>query len=224
MSDAKGPKVELPPELERDLEASESAAPSEVEPIDTSAEGVLDAGGAASAPPAEAAEPSPSVAALQSELDQLKDRYLRMAAEHENQRRRLQKEQHAAVQFANEGLIKDLLETVDNLERAVDHARTNGGGVAPESNDAKLLAGVELTLRSLLGVLGRHGVDVVDQVGVKFDPRQHEALRQEVRDDCEPGTVIELYKKGYRLRGRLLRPAMVAVSAAGEKEPSEAVQ
>jgi molecular chaperone GrpE len=224
MSDAKGPRVEVPPELTRDLEGSESAgAPVESGPVEDVEPEIVEPAVAGPAGEGDAQGAGP-LEALQVELDQLRDKYLRMAAEHENQRRRLQKEQQTALQFANEALIKDLLGTVDNLERALDHARTHGGAEATEGGDANLLAGVELTLRSMLGVLGRHGVDVVDEVGIKFDPRLHEAMRQEVREDCEPGTVIELYQKGYRLRGRLLRPAMVAVSAAGEKEPSESVQ
>ncbi len=223
MSEPKGPKLDIPRDLEEEL-ADESDSEEEFE---DAIEVDLDAGSS----PAGATEPevvvqsegaaaSAEVGRLRAELEELKDRHLRAVAEHQNQRRRLMKEQQDAINFANENLIKDLLGTVDNLERALSHAQTSEGETAVDPQN--LLEGVELTLRSLLSVLERSGVEVVDAGDTKFDPRHHEAMRQVPTPDLEPGSVAEVYQKGYLLRGRLLRPALVAVAAPDSGESNAA--
>ena len=97
--------------------------------------------------------------------------------------------------------------TVDNLERAIDHARKGAGG-----DLENLLQGVELVQKGLLGLMARHGVTEVDAIGKPFDPAHHEAMAQTPDASVAPNTVLEVLQKGYKLRDRLLRPARVIVA------------
>jgi len=185
MSEPKGPKVELPSELMNELDESADPKPDPAAP------------GPAGAP----AEPA-------SELAELKDRYLRLGADFDNFRRRSLKERQDLHNYANENLVKDLLPIVDNLERAVEHGRKE----EQRGDSDNLLQGIELTYRSLLQLLTRQGVVEVQALGQPFDPQIHEAVRRVPSHDKPPGTVVEVYQKGYMLKDRLLRPAMVAVA------------
>jgi molecular chaperone GrpE len=191
MSDTKGPKVELPEELMAELEEASGGKPDPN--ADSSAE----------ATPAAASE---SVSA--TELAELKDRYLRLAAEYDNFRRRNLKERQDLHNYANESLVKELLPAVDNLERAVVHGRKE----EQRADSDNLLQGIELTYRSLVQILGRFGVVEIEAEGKPFDPQVHEAVRRVATNEHPPGTVLEVYQKGYLLKDRLLRPAMVAVA------------
>ncbi len=193
LSNDKGPKVELPEELASELEDVDATPQPSGEAEATSGDGENE-----------------GLAAL--ELEELRDRYLRLAAEFENHKRRALKERQNLLNFANENLIKELLGTVDNLERALGHARQGEEAVDPQS----LLEGVELTHRSLLQAMERAGVTVVEAQDAEFDPKVHEAIRKIPTDEHPPGTIIEVFQTGYVLRDRLLRPALVAV--AGQKE------
>lgn len=144
-----------------------------------------------------------------AELAELKDRHLRLAADFDNFRRRTLKERQDLHNYANENLVKELLPVVDNLERAVAHGRKEEQ--RPDSEN--LLQGVELTYRSLLQTLARHGVVEVEALGKPFDPAFHEAVRRVASSEHPPGTVVEVYQKGYLLKDRMLRPAMVAVAS-----------
>ena len=201
MSDSKGPKVSLPEELRAELEESASqevgAEPEEA------AEPEMISG--------EEEEPEAAQGDLRKELEELNEKYLRLAAEFENFKRRALKERQELHNYANENLIKELLPTVDNLERAVGHARQEDGG------DAKnLLEGIELTYRSLMQALERLGVEGIDPEGEQFDPKIHEAIRQLPSDEHETGVVTEVFQKGYLLKNRLIRAALVAVSSGTE--------
>ena len=147
--------------------------------------------------------------AAQAEAAANKDRYVRTAADLDNLRRRQLKERQEALQYGHENLVKDLLNTVDNLERAIEHAK----GSEAKDLDA-LLQGVELAQRELLSVLGKHAVVVIEAEGVTFDPNVHEAVAQIEEGSVPPGSVARVYQKGYRLRDRLLRPARVVVAKA----------
>jgi len=182
MSEPKGPKVDLPEELMAELEGK-------TEP-ESGGAGVADA-------------------ALAAELAECKDRHLRLAAEFDNFRRRTLKERQDLHNYANENLVKDLLPTVDNLERAVEHGRKE----EQRTDSENLLQGVELTYRSLLQILTRHGAVEIEALGKPFDPEIHEAVRRVPSTEHEPGTVVEVYQRGYLLKDRLLRPAMVAVAS-----------
>ena len=139
------------------------------------------------------------------------DRLLRQAAELENYKKRSVRERDDAARYANEMLLKDLLPVVDNLERAVAHA--SGGG-----NGKPLVEGVAMVLRSLLDTLAKHGVSQMIAVGQSFDPAKHEAIAQVESEDHEPNSVVEELHKGYLLRERLLRPALVSVAKGAKTQ------
>lgn len=151
----------------------------------------------------------------ESELKEAKDRYLRQLAELENFKKRIIREKEETLRFANETIVKDLLPVVDNLERALTHATENDG-----ENAKALIEGVEMVLKGLLDTLARHGVSPVLAVGQPFDPAVHEAVAQIESDTVPASTVVDEYSKGYLLRERLVRPAMVSVS----KGPPEQVK
>lgn len=155
------------------------------------------------------------------EIKQMQDRVLRMAAEMENTRKRLERERTEGICFANESLIHQILPVVDNLERAVQHGES-------EANVQDLLEGVRMTLKGFIDTLTRFGCSPFESVGKGFDPNYHEAVMQEENAQYPENTVIREFQKGYTLNERLLRPAMVVVSKApatpppgeGPKEPS----
>jgi molecular chaperone GrpE len=149
---------------------------------------------------------------LRDELIQSNDKYLRLQADFENFRRRATKEREELAQYGHENLVKDLLSTVDNLDRAIEHAQVSAGG-----DLESLLQGVELLQRELQGILTTHDVKEVIAEGKLFDPAVHEALAQVPNDTVAPNTVIEVLQKGYQLRGRLLRAARVVVAKAPEE-------
>ena len=149
------------------------------------------------------------LAAKELEAKNHYDRFLRQVAELENFKKRSAREREEVSRFANEALIKDLLSVVDNLERAVAHA--SGGG-----NGRPIVEGVEMVLKGLLDVLAKHGVSQISAIGQPFDPSMHEAITQVESDDHQPNSVVEELHKGYTLRDRLLRPALVSV-AKGSK-------
>ena len=152
------------------------------------------------------------------ELEEANDRHLRLQAEFENFRRRTIKEKQESAQYGQQNLVKDLLSTVDNLERALGHASETA-----ETDLQSLLEGVELVHRELLGALGKHGVTVVNPAGEEFDPAFHEAMGQVPSEEVAPNGVIEVLQQGYMLKDRMLRPArvIVAAAAAKESEPSQ---
>lgn len=143
------------------------------------------------------------------ELEEAKERYLRLQAEFENFRRRTLKEKQESLRYGQQNLVKDLLSTVDNLERALGHVE--------QSADADLqgfLQGVELVLRELLAALVKHGVKVIDPAGEAFDPAYHEAMGQIPSTELPPNSVVQVLQKGYLLQDRMLRPARVLVARA----------
>ena len=151
-----------------------------------------------------------------AELEKSQDRLLRLQADFENFRRRALAERHDIYQYGHQNLVKDLLSTVDNLERAIGHAHESGGG-----DLETLLQGVELVQRELLGILETHSVCEIDALGKAFDPALHEAMAQVSDDSVAPNTVIDVLQKGYQLRDRLLRPARVIVAKAPEPDSED---
>jgi len=131
--------------------------------------------------------------------------YLRSQAEMENMRKRLEREKTDFLKFANENLIKDLLPILDNLERALDHAKFN------ESTEG-FLEGLKLIYESFVNTLTKFGIKPVPALGQRFDPHVHEAVMQREDPDAEENTVLEEVQKGYFLNDRLVRPSMVVVS------------
>ena len=135
------------------------------------------------------------------------ERHLRVLAEYDNYRRRVAREKEQWTEEALERFATELLAVLDSFEKAL---------ALRESDPPAVVAGVELTDRQLRGVLQRFGVEQVDPRGEVFDPRFHEALVRVPSDEQEPGTVVEVFQKGYTLKGRLLRPARVTVAVAPE--------
>ena len=171
-------------------------------------------------PAADAAEAAGDAEAAEGALAELsltQDRLVRLQADFENFRRRALKERTEIHQYGHQNLVKDLLSTVDNLDRAIDHARKGGSG-----DQEVLLQGVELVKKDLLTALAKNGVTVIDSMGKPFDPALHEAMAQLPNASVAPNTVVEVMQKGYKLRDRLLRPSRVAVARAPEKEVQQA--
>jgi len=135
------------------------------------------------------------------------ERLLRVSAELDNYKKRTAREKADLMRYANEKLARDLLESVDNLERALAHH--NEGSAA--DTDAALATGVEMTLKLLLDTLKRHGVTPIEAVSETFDPNLHEAVGETASDAVAPGQVAEELQRGYLLHDRLLRPSMVLV-------------
>jgi molecular chaperone GrpE len=174
---------------------------------------------AAAAPELTEATPEERLAALAAERDELKDRMLRIAAEFENWKKRARKEQTDAVSEARERVLKDMLEVVDYLERAVGMQAAGNGTV----DGAAVLKGVDLVLRLLKQKLERYEVRPFEAAGQPFDPRVHEAISRVEHPEIPAGSVAAELQKGYRVGERLLRPAMVSVSSGGKPAtpPSE---
>ncbi len=147
--------------------------------------------------------------ATEGEDGELQERLLRLQAEFENFRKRTLREKEEAFRYGHQNLVKDLLPTVDNLERAIESARGSQGG-----DLEGLLQGVEMVLRELLAILANFGLERIDAEGAAFDPAVHEAMAQQPDESVAPNTVIQVFETGYRLRDRLLRPARVVVSSA----------
>ena len=170
---------------------------------------------------AELAKLRENLQAKEKEANENYDRYVRQVAESENFRKRANRERDEAIRFANEALVKDLLPVIDNLERAVAHAKDGGNG-------KPLVEGVEMVLRGFFDTLAKHGVVPIAAVGQRFDPEKHEAMAQIESGTYEPDTVVEEYHKGYLLRDRLLRPALVSVAktpkSQGKKNTSGEVE
>lgn len=162
-----------------------------------------------------------SLEKLQAQLDEKTresseyfDKWLRLRAEMENFKKRMQKEKADHLRFGNEDLLKALLPILDNLNRAIDHGR-NGRENSP------LLAGVEMIHKDLLNTLERFGVKPIQAAGEVFDPEKHEAVSQE-ESDLEANRVVAAVQNGYFYHDRLLRPAKVIVSKGRPQAEKEA--
>ncbi len=147
---------------------------------------------------------------MKSTIEELKDLHLRVAADFDNYRKRMEKEREAIVCFANERLISDLLPILDNLDRALD-ADHDG------SHSGDILEGVRMISDQLHKVLQQCGLEPVSSLGKLFDPSIHEAVGVLSSPDHEDGTVINELQKGYRLKGKVVRPSMVHVAGDSQR-------
>lgn len=127
-----------------------------------------------------------------------------VSADFENYKKRVERERAEWIKFANEGLILDLLASVDNFERALKAANEN-------KNYESLRKGTEMIYREMMGVLRKNGLEEIKALGENFDPYKHEAVAQTTRKDCEDGTIVEEYQKGYILHSKVIRPSKVKV-------------
>ena len=160
-----------------------------------------------------------ALAAKAEEVRGLNDKYLRLAAEFDNYKRLIQRDQRDQIRFGNEPLLKELLPVVDNLERAIKSSREGGGSEV-------LIQGVDLTLKQLTGALTRFHVIPVETVGRPFDPATHQAVISIASETVPNQYVVNELQRGYLLHDRILRAAMVSVSAGqtdGAPETDDAI-
>lgn len=144
------------------------------------------------------------LAARAKEAKENWDRFLRERADLENYRKRVGREKEELLNYGNKSLLEEILPIIDNLERALAHASEDGLGAVVE--------GIRMTHAMLLTALKKFNVTPIEAVGTPFDTAFHQAMAQVPTDQHEPNTVVEEYQKGYMLKERLLRPAMVTVA------------
>ena len=150
-------------------------------------------------------EQSSAQTALETEVQETRDKHLRLAAEFENFKKRTTRERSESIKFSNERILKDFLSIVDNLERALQHAKEGSDGES-------LVQGVELVHKQCTELLTRFNVTSVDAMGAQFDPVVHQAVSQVETDEHPENTVTDEFQRGYRLHDRLLRPSLVTVA------------
>jgi molecular chaperone GrpE len=146
---------------------------------------------------------------LQEASQKNHDLYLRSEAEIENIKKRNRKDKEEWVKYANETLIKEILPVMDNLEMAISHSQE-------ENSIQALREGIELTLKGLRDVLGKSGLEQVKAEGEPFDPNYHHAVFEQADENVDSGIILKELQKGYILKNRLIRPAMVIVSKGGD--------
>ncbi len=165
----------------------------------------------------EAQEPAAGkqVAALESKIAELesaaaeaKDRYLRLGADFENFKKRARQDQLETIQHASAELITRLLPGLDDLHKALEHS--------PKGIDQSWLRGVELSVRKLEDAFGAHGLEAIKAVGAPFDPKLHEAVGHEESREHPEDTVVAELRRGYRIRDRVVRPALVKLARRPE--------
>ncbi len=161
------------------------------------------------------------LAVLQAENAELRDRFLRMAAEMENLRRRTARDVTDARSYSVAAFARDMLGVSDNLRRAIDAVPSEMRQGADQTLSA-LLEGVEMTERSMLSALERHGVKKIEAEGQKFDPNYHQAMFEIPNAEVPNNTVLQVVQTGYTIAERVLRPAMVGVSKGGPKTENAA--
>lgn len=186
---------------------TDQARNSEVQDEDLPDTGPEAESGLAQEAPTEVEQLKKEVAEARAEAAETYDRLLRLSAEFENYKKRMQRQTEDHRKYANESIIKDLLSVVDNLERAVNASRQSSSEA-----DVCMLEGLEMTLNEIRKVLQKYHVEPVEAVGQPFDPTYHEAVMQQPSEEHPDNTVIQEMQKGYMLHDRLIRPAMVVVA------------
>ncbi|MGJ5617701.1 nucleotide exchange factor GrpE [Sulfitobacter sp. MF3-043] len=153
---------------------------------------------------------------LRAERDQLKDRFMRALADAENARKRSEKDRREAENYGGSKLARDMLPVYDNMKRALEVATEDQRAVS-----GPLLEGVELTMRELLNVFKKHGIDLIEpKVGDRFDPQSHQAMFEAPVPGTRAGDIIQIAAEGFMLHDRLLRPAQVGVSSTPASAPA----
>ena len=178
---------------EEETEVQEEAAAQE-EPAEEAAE-----------PEEKAAEPEKGTEEdpRDKKIEELNAKYMRLMADFQNQKKRFDKEKADIHQYANEKIVKNLLEVLDNFERALD---------ATKDADPNLHEGMELIFKQLMAALEKAGVAEIKALGEEFDPNFHNAVMMEETDEYESNKVSEVMQKGYTLNSRVIRPSMVKVA------------
>lgn len=150
------------------------------------------------------------VAALQQDRDETYDRLLRMTAEFENYRKRIERERRDLADYLTMDVVRDVLPVIDDLERAM----AAPGALDSNQELAVYHQGITLIHRQLLDQLRKRNVEPLDVVGIQFDPEWHEAVSDEPADGRPDGQIVAEFRRGYRIGSKLLRPAMVKVAKA----------
>jgi molecular chaperone GrpE len=153
------------------------------------------------------------IAELESELAEAKDRRLRLAADFDNFKKRTRSEQLETIQHASADLIARLLPALDDLHKALDHK--------PKGVDEAWVKGLELSVRKLDEALSAHGLEPIESVGARFDPKLHEAIGSEESAEHPEDTITSELRRGYRIRDRVVRPALVKVARPPEPPASD---
>lgn len=149
----------------------------------------------------------------QSEIEELNNKYLRLYAEFDNYKRRVNRDKEEQAKYGNESLVYELLPIMDSLELALKHA--------PEELQTGIVQGVVMTLKELQRTLEKFGVSKIEATGKKFDPSIHHAMTQVEREDLEEKMVAEELRTGYLYRDKVLRPSLVSVSVKPQKKTEE---
>jgi molecular chaperone GrpE len=153
------------------------------------------------------------IAELESDLAEARDRRLRLAADFDNFKKRTRQEQLETIQHASADLIARLLPALDDLHKALDHK--------PRGVDEAWVKGLELSVRKLDEALSAHGLEPIEAVGARFDPKLHEAIGSEESTDYPEDTITSELRRGYRIRDRVVRPALVKVARTPEPPASD---
>jgi len=153
---------------------------------------------------------------LVEENEELQDKFVRLMADFDNYKKRASKEKSDVIQFGNEGLLKDILPVIDNIERLLTYSYREGSWKSFQE-------GVELLLAEINKTLAKYGVEPIEALGKAFDPNIHQAMQRSETDEVEANTVVEVYQKGYLYRSRLLRPSLVVVAVPPKGEEEEDV-
>ncbi|MCR9148377.1 MAG: nucleotide exchange factor GrpE [Rhodobacteraceae bacterium] len=146
---------------------------------------------------------------MRAQRDAFQDKFMRALADAENARKRADKDRLEAQNYGGSKLARDMLPVFDNMKRAVESVTDE-----QRTANAALIEGIELTMRELFNVFGKHGIQVIDpQVGDKFDPKHHEAVFEAPVPGTKSGEIIQVSAQGFMLHDRILRPAQVGVSS-----------
>ena len=148
-------------------------------------------------------------------LEEREDRFLRLAAEFDNYKKRVSREFASVIRGANQDLISQLLHILDDFERALESAKTT-------DDFESFHKGMEMIDSNLQNLLGRHGLKPIEAEGERFDPELHEAVMQMASEEVEEGMILEEVNRGYMLNGKVIRHSKVVVSKGKEKQPTVA--
>ncbi len=154
--------------------------------------------------------------ATKKQLEDEKDRVLRLNAEFDNFRKRTLKEREEFIKYANEKLILELIDVCESLERGLENVKNT-------DNKDKLIEGMELIYKQFKNVLEKNGLTPIKALGEKFDPYKHEAMMQTLTDECEENTILEEFTRGYMLNNRVIRYSKVRVSKKKEDKIEDEV-
>lgn len=165
--------------------------------------------GPAEDPLADPAQDDAAMDALRAERDDMRDRFMRALADAENARKRGERDRREAEKYGGSKLARDMLPVYDNLARALDAADEE-----VRAGKKALIEGIELTMRELLNVFSKHGIDIIEpKVGDRFDPQHHQAMFEAPLSGTKAGDIIQVSQVGFMIHDRLLRPAQVGVSS-----------